>query len=91
MANLGRKYTCYSCQTKFYDLGKPEPVCPKCGADQREAEEAPVHTPRSKKVPDPPVEDEPEEFVAAESDDEAVVDEETEEVEDTDEDTDDDD
>ncbi len=44
MADLGRKYTCYSCHTKFYDLGKPIPVCPKCGADQRDAEEAPPAT-----------------------------------------------
>ena len=44
MPELGRKYTCYSCHTKFYDLGKPIPVCPKCGADQRDAEEAPVTT-----------------------------------------------
>ena len=45
MPDLGRKYTCYSCHTKFYDLGKPVPLCPKCGADQRDAEEAPVYTP----------------------------------------------
>ena len=44
MPELGRKYTCYSCHTKFYDLGKPEPICPKCGADQRDAEEAPATT-----------------------------------------------
>ena len=44
MPDLGRKYTCYSCHTKFYDLGKPIPVCPKCGADQRDAEEAPPAT-----------------------------------------------
>lgn len=31
---LGKKFTCYSCGTKFYDFGKPEKVCPKCGADQ---------------------------------------------------------
>lgn len=42
MPELGRKYTCYSCHTKFYDLGKPIPTCPKCGADQRDAEEAPI-------------------------------------------------
>jgi hypothetical protein len=41
MPDLGKKYTCYSCHTKFYDLGKPVPNCPKCGADQRDAEEAP--------------------------------------------------
>lgn len=44
MPDLGKKYTCYSCHTKFYDLGKPVPLCPKCGADQRDAEEAPVVT-----------------------------------------------
>jgi hypothetical protein len=42
MPELGKKYTCYSCHTKFYDLGKPEPICPKCGADQRDADDAPV-------------------------------------------------
>lgn len=33
MANpaLGRKYACHNCGTKFYDLNKPEPRCPKCG------------------------------------------------------------
>jgi uncharacterized protein (TIGR02300 family) len=33
---LGTKYECYSCGTKFYDLGKSEPVCPKCGANQKD-------------------------------------------------------
>ena len=44
MPDLGKKYTCYSCHTKFYDLGKAVPICPKCGADQRDAEDAPVVT-----------------------------------------------
>ncbi len=35
--DLGAKYTCFKCGTKFYDLKKPEPLCPKCGADQRES------------------------------------------------------
>ncbi len=34
---LGTKWTCYSCQVRFYDLKKPEPICPKCQADQRES------------------------------------------------------
>jgi uncharacterized protein (TIGR02300 family) len=34
---LGTKYTCFSCGTKFYDLGKSDPVCPKCGANQKDA------------------------------------------------------
>ena len=58
MPDLGRKYTCYSCHTKFYDLGKPVPLCPKCGADQRDADEAPVYTaPRSRRVVEEPVEE----------------------------------
>jgi uncharacterized protein (TIGR02300 family) len=35
--DLGAKHLCFNCGTKFYDLRKPEPICPKCGADQREA------------------------------------------------------
>jgi hypothetical protein len=59
MPELGRKYTCYSCHTKFYDLGKPVPLCPKCGADQRDADEAPVYTaPRGRRVVEEPVEEE---------------------------------
>ena len=34
-AKLGTKWVCYSCQAKFYDMNKPDPNCPKCGADQR--------------------------------------------------------
>lgn len=34
---LGTKYACFSCGTKFYDLGKSDPVCPKCGANQKDA------------------------------------------------------
>jgi hypothetical protein len=59
MPELGRKYTCYSCHTKFYDLGKPVPLCPKCGSDQRDADDAPVYTsPRSRRVVEEPVEEE---------------------------------
>jgi uncharacterized protein (TIGR02300 family) len=34
---LGIKHECYNCGTKFYDLGKAEPLCPKCGANQKDA------------------------------------------------------
>lgn len=34
--NLGNKYKCFKCECKFYDLGAEEPLCPRCGADQRE-------------------------------------------------------
>ncbi|MBL8915442.1 MAG: FYDLN acid domain-containing protein [Archangium sp.] len=35
--DLGSKHVCFKCSTKFYDLKKPDPICPKCGSDQREA------------------------------------------------------
>ncbi|MFL6244535.1 MAG: FYDLN acid domain-containing protein [Thermoanaerobaculia bacterium] len=80
MPELGRKYTCYSCHTKFYDLGKPVPLCPKCGSDQRDADEAPVYTaPRGRRVVEEPVEgDEEEGFVAPVDDREEDVEEEEE-------------
>jgi uncharacterized protein (TIGR02300 family) len=31
---LGTKRTCVSCATRFYDLGKATPSCPKCGTEQ---------------------------------------------------------
>ena len=33
-ATLGTRYTCFECSCKFYDLNRPEPICPKCGVDQ---------------------------------------------------------
>ncbi len=67
MTELGKKYTCYSCHTKFYDLGKPVPLCPKCNADQRDADEAPAYTaPRGRaRVVEEPAEEE--EFTPAAS------------------------
>lgn len=35
-SKLGKRYQCFQCGLKFYDLNRPEPLCPKCGADQRE-------------------------------------------------------
>jgi hypothetical protein len=32
---LGVKHVCFNCSQRFYDLNKPEPLCPKCGTDQR--------------------------------------------------------
>jgi uncharacterized protein (TIGR02300 family) len=37
---LGIKHECFNCGTKFYDLGKAEAICPKCGADQKNAVQA---------------------------------------------------
>ena len=92
MPDLGRKYTCYSCHTKFYDLGKPVPLCPKCGADQRDAEEAPAvpaHRGRSRVIVEEPIEEEipaepPEaEPVAAEGEEEETIVPETDREEET--------
>jgi len=30
--NLGTRRVCSACGTKYYDLNRPEPACPKCGA-----------------------------------------------------------
>ena len=36
-SNRGKKFLCYNCATKFYDLNRPEPICPKCHANQFDA------------------------------------------------------
>jgi uncharacterized protein (TIGR02300 family) len=57
--DLGTKYTCFKCGTKFYDLKRPVPTCPKCGADQRETPSAKPTTGRQRAAPPPkPVEEE---------------------------------
>ena len=33
-SQLGRRYSCFSCACKFYDLNRPDALCPKCGTDQ---------------------------------------------------------
>ncbi|MEI7706219.1 MAG: TIGR02300 family protein [Deltaproteobacteria bacterium] len=82
--DLGNKHTCFKCQTKFYDLRKPVPLCPRCGADQREspALKAPAHEKRARQAPrkpepevDPLDADAEEEVPAEEDEDEAVEDE----------------
>ena len=46
-SKLGNKWACYGCGAKFYDLNQPEPLCPRCGADQREK-------PKDAPTPPPP-------------------------------------
>jgi len=31
MPDLGTKYKCAGCGTNFYDLGRADATCPKCG------------------------------------------------------------
>jgi uncharacterized protein (TIGR02300 family) len=56
--DLGTKYTCFKCGTKFYDLKRPVPACPKCGADQREAPTPKPVSSRQRAVPPPRAVDE---------------------------------
>jgi len=73
MAELGKKYECAECGTKFYDLGKPEPICPKCGTNQRGLQEPPktaAPTPRPRTVAPPPPPADPEDELPADIGDE---------------------
>ena len=78
--DLGTKYVCYKCGTKFYDLKKPVPACPKCGADQREAPVAKPASTRAARAA-PPKEAEEVEIPATE-DEEAETEEEGDDEED---------
>ena len=54
-SKLGNKWECFSCGAKFYDLNKPEPLCPKCEANQLERPKAtrevkPRATPRASRA-----------------------------------------
>jgi uncharacterized protein (TIGR02300 family) len=78
--DLGSKHVCFKCGAKFYDLKKPDPVCPKCGADQREASAKPEG--RRSRLSAVPKIVEPIEPVEKEETDEEIEDEEIEEEED---------
>lgn len=54
-SKLGTKWSCFRCSAKFYDLNKPEPLCPKCGADQRQRPKVapPPPAPEKRKPPRP--------------------------------------
>ena len=38
MVDLGSKYECAECGTKFYDFGRSDKVCPKCERDPKDEE-----------------------------------------------------
>jgi hypothetical protein len=79
---LGYKWLCFSCNTKFYDLGKPEPVCPRCGADQRQrpASDAPSSPPPPRRPAQPPMARYLDDEEAAPAEGESFVDEGEEEA-----------
>ena len=83
--DLGAKYVCFKCSTKFYDMKRPDPICPKCGTDQRELNKPGVEGRRARVAPVPKViEPEPEEAEVLEEEEELQTfdDEEPEAVED---------
>ena len=77
MPELGNKFECAECGTKFYDLGNPAAVCPKCGtAPKRDGSEVERKVPLAR-LPDV----EEEEEVAVVPDDDAVEEVAGEEIE----------
>ena len=79
---LGSKRVCVSCSTRFYDMTKAPPVCPKCGTVQPQEVprvRAPVREPRRAFRTPVPVAAEAEEDAAplaeTEEEDEAEIDE----------------
>lgn len=59
--HLGTRYVCWKCGAKYYDLNKPSPTCPKCGADPTEAPKiavAPTPAPKKSRKARAEVEDE---------------------------------
>ena len=81
--DLGTKFNCFKCGVKFYDMKRPDPVCPKCGADQRETPSLPAGKARRARAPvEPKLVDE--ELLDEADDDEAeeVPDEEPEDTDD---------
>lgn len=78
--DLGTKHVCFKCGAKFYDLKKPNAICPKCGADQKDAAAKPEGR-RSRLTAVPKIV-EPVEPVEKEATDEVEVEEEEAEEED---------
>lgn len=71
-AHLGTKWGCYQCGSKFYDLQRPEPTCPRCGANQNDAPV--VETKPVAETPPPPRPPRPL-APLLDDDDEAIIDE----------------
>jgi uncharacterized protein (TIGR02300 family) len=87
---LGSKRVCVSCSTRFYDMTKAPPVCPKCGTVQPPEVprvRAPVREPRRPFRTPMPVAVEAEEEAAPLADADADDDAEVEEVDDDDDET----
>ncbi|RYZ33488.1 MAG: TIGR02300 family protein [Myxococcaceae bacterium] len=71
--DLGNKHVCFKCAAKFYDLKKPDPICPKCGANQKDAPAPKPEGKRGRLAATPKIiEPEPEETPAAEEDEDGI-------------------
>jgi uncharacterized protein (TIGR02300 family) len=87
---LGTKRVCVSCGTRFYDLTKQPPTCPKCGTEQpaeqprarRSGGNVVDEKRRAKPVPVPGLEDADVEVVEVEEEVEEDVLEDTSDLED---------
>jgi len=80
MANndWGKRYKCSKCGTRFYDLKKPKPICPHCGADQSKTRARSAAVKPSKPIiPEAPIADEPvdepDEIEPAESEEDEIL------------------
>ena len=77
MADLGQKHECSECGAKFYDLGKSDPVCPRCGAHVNdEAEEPKPKSRKKRRAPSPA------KAAAAEAEDRSLGDDDEDDLED---------
>ena len=56
---FGTRYKCYKCGTKFYDMGRPQSLCPSCGADQNNDESKGLHKRKRRGRPYPLVKADP--------------------------------
>lgn len=80
MSTLGTKHECFSCGARFYDLGKPEAICPKCGANQKDAKRTEVEresaaAKRKRREEAPRLVDQPEDDLTPNADDDFTDDE----------------
>ena len=74
---FGRKFECFGCGAKFYDLKRAEALCPRCGEDQAKAPKRP----KARRVPLPPVEEAEPEVAPKDPRRRTVLDEDEQEVE----------
>ncbi len=53
MTNLGSKFQCSECDTKYYDLGRDKALCPQCGHEMKKEDPLKAKTARKRPAPEP--------------------------------------